>query len=116
MTSHWGVTELLVAAAIAGDAAAWEELVDRYAGLVWSVCRRYRLTDADAADVSQTVWLRTVERLDRLREARRDPPRRKKHVEGQPGGDPMAAGSEGMRRRRTSLMKLSDEQRKDAAE
>jgi RNA polymerase sigma factor (sigma-70 family) len=69
VTSHWGVTELLVAAATAGDAAAWEELVDRYAGLVWSVCRRYRLTDADAADVSQTVWLRTVERLDRLREA-----------------------------------------------
>jgi hypothetical protein len=39
------------------DATAWEQLVDRYAGLVWSVCRRYRLADADAdadaADVSQ---------------------------------------------------------------
>src|SRR5664280_3875014 len=59
------------AAAAAGDATAWEQLVDRYAGLVWSVCLRYRLADADADadDVSQAVWLRTVEQLDRLGDA-----------------------------------------------
>ena len=67
MTSPRSVAELGTAAA-AGDATAWEQLVDRYAGLVWSVCLRYRLADADADadDVSQAVWLRTVEQLDRL--------------------------------------------------
>ena len=68
MTGQRSVAEL-VAAAAAGDAGAWADIVDRYAGLVWSICRRYRLSDADAADVSQTVWLRAVERLDRLRTA-----------------------------------------------
>lgn len=61
-------THELVAAAAAGDGRAWGLLVDRYAGLVWSVCRRFRLSDSDAEDVSQTVWLRLVERLDTLRE------------------------------------------------
>jgi RNA polymerase sigma factor (sigma-70 family) len=59
--------EALVARARRGDSAAWSELVDRYAGLVWSVCRRYRLSDADAADASQTVWLRLTEHLDEIR-------------------------------------------------
>ncbi len=58
----------LVAAARAGDQGAWNAIVDRYAGLVWAVCRQCRLSTADAADVSQTVWLRVVERLDGLRE------------------------------------------------
>jgi RNA polymerase sigma factor (sigma-70 family) len=58
----------LVAAAQSGDSAAWSALVDRYAPLVWNVCWRYRLSQADAADVSQTVWLRLVERLDAVRD------------------------------------------------
>ena len=58
----------LVAAAQSGDSAAWSALVDRYAPLVWNVCRRHRLSQADAADVSQTVWLRLVERLDAVRD------------------------------------------------
>jgi RNA polymerase sigma factor (sigma-70 family) len=58
----------LVRAAAAGDAAAWNELVDRFSPLVWSICMRCRLSRADAADVSQTVWLRLTERLDTLRE------------------------------------------------
>lgn len=60
-------TELVLAAA-GGEQSAWEELVDRYAGLVWSVVRAHRMAHADAADVVQTVWLRLVEHLDRLRE------------------------------------------------
>ena len=55
-------------AAGAGNQSAWDSLVDRYAGLVWSVARGHRLGDADAADVAQTVWLRLVESLPRLRE------------------------------------------------
>ncbi len=58
----------LVAAARGGDQLAWNAIVDRYADLVWAVCRQCRLSTADAADVSQTVWLRVVERLDALRE------------------------------------------------
>lgn len=58
----------LVRAAAGGDTQAWDALVARYAGLVWSIARAHRLTDADAADVSQTTWLRLVENLATLRE------------------------------------------------
>jgi RNA polymerase sigma factor (sigma-70 family) len=62
-----GVGEL-VAAAARGDQRAWSSLVERYLPLVYSIIRRYRLTDKDAEDVSQTVWLRLVEHLDAIRE------------------------------------------------
>ena len=62
-----GVSQL-VAASANGDQAAWNELVRRYARLVMAVIRSYRLTAADAQDVSQTVWLRLVEHLGNLRE------------------------------------------------
>jgi len=62
--------EQLVEAARAGDAAAWDALVDRYLPLVTAVIRRLRLSAADADDVNQTVWLRLVEHLDGLREPR----------------------------------------------
>lgn len=58
----------LVRAAARGDRGAWDALVGRFAGLVWSIARSYRLGAADAADVSQTAWLRLVEHLDRLRD------------------------------------------------
>lgn len=58
----------LVQEAGRGDRDAWQALVQAYGGLVWSVARGYRLAPADAADVSQTTWLRLVENLDRLQE------------------------------------------------
>src|ERR1700733_8717822 len=58
----------LVKERASGSADAWSELVQRYAPLVMSVIRGYRLTAADAQDVSQTVWLRLVENLSSLRE------------------------------------------------
>jgi RNA polymerase sigma factor (sigma-70 family) len=61
----------LVASAAEGDRGAWERLVDEFAGLVWAVIRSCGLFGAEAADVSQTVWLRFVEHVDRLREAER---------------------------------------------
>ena len=67
MSTQRPLTELVIAARD-GDSAAWESLVECYAGLVWWVCRRHRLSDSDAADVSQTVWLRLVEHLPSLRE------------------------------------------------
>jgi RNA polymerase sigma factor (sigma-70 family) len=60
-----------VRAASTGDAQAWDRLVDRYAGLVWSVCRAHRLSTEDAADISQLTWLRLLENLDRIRDPQR---------------------------------------------
>ncbi|MBP2475938.1 RNA polymerase sigma factor (sigma-70 family) [Crossiella equi] len=45
---------------------SWTELVDRYAGLVWAVARSHSLTGHEAADVSQTTWLRLAEHHHRL--------------------------------------------------
>lgn len=61
----------LVGAAGTGDQTAWNELVDGFSGLVWSVVRGHGLYGAEAADISQTVWLRFVEHLDRIREPER---------------------------------------------
>jgi RNA polymerase sigma factor (sigma-70 family) len=57
----------MVTAARDGDAEAWNKLVERYAPLVWSVCRTYHLSGSDAEDVGQSVWLRLVEQLPRIR-------------------------------------------------
>ena len=65
-----GLAEL-VRAASAGDQRAWEGLIGRFGGLVWSVARAHGLSRADAADVSQTAWLRLVEHLHRLRDPER---------------------------------------------
>ena len=58
----------LVAKAANGDQAAWNALVERYAPLVWSICGKYRLDRADTDDVSQSVWLLLVEKIDSLRQ------------------------------------------------
>lgn len=58
----------LVERARRGDKAAWDGIVERYAPLVWSICRRFHLSDRDLEDVGQTVWLRLVEQLSWLRE------------------------------------------------
>lgn len=58
----------LVSAAAEGDQSAWNEIVDRYTPLVVSVIYKHRLRPADAADVNQTLWLRLVEQIGRLRE------------------------------------------------
>jgi len=58
----------LVARARNGDQRAWDALVERYAPLLWSICRSYRLAGPDAADVSQNVWLTLAARLDTLRD------------------------------------------------
>jgi RNA polymerase sigma factor (sigma-70 family) len=58
----------LVARARRGDTQAWRALVERYTPLIASICRRHRLDRADAEDVSQSVWLRVVAQLDKIRE------------------------------------------------
>ena len=58
----------LVTRARKGDKQAWDALVERYAPLIWSICRRHRLGDADAEDVGQSVWLHLIEQLGRVRD------------------------------------------------
>ena len=62
------VVTSLVTRARNGDRQAWDALVDRYAPLIWSICRRYRLEAADAQDAAQNVWLKLVDHLGRLRD------------------------------------------------
>lgn len=61
----------LVELAADGDVEAWNEIVHRYDGLLRSVARGYRLSDADSADVAQTAWLRLIQHLDGLSEPSR---------------------------------------------
>jgi RNA polymerase sigma factor (sigma-70 family) len=61
------VTDLVMRAR-QDEQQAWDALVERFAPLVWSICRRYRLSGADASDVAQTVWIRLVEQLDNIRD------------------------------------------------
>jgi RNA polymerase sigma factor (sigma-70 family) len=58
----------LVTRAAGGDPDAWDEIVERYAPLVWSICARFQLSNHDREDVAQNVWLLLVEQLGKLRE------------------------------------------------
>jgi putative ATPase len=87
-----------------GDDVAQQYLPDGLEG------RRYYFPGDQGAEV------RIGERLERLAAARREAPRRKRPVEGRPAADPMATGSEGMRRRQQNLRELADEQRNDGGE
>lgn len=61
----------LVQACLAGDERAWEELIDRYGRLVYSIPRRSGLDDADAEDVFQTVFAALLRALPGLRDQTR---------------------------------------------
>jgi RNA polymerase sigma factor (sigma-70 family) len=62
-----GVAALLEAAAD-GDDRAWSELVAHFHGLLWATARACGLSEVDAADVTQTTWLRLAENLGRISE------------------------------------------------
>jgi DNA-directed RNA polymerase specialized sigma24 family protein len=64
-------TSELVARASLGDQAAWDQLVERYAGMVWAVARAHGLSPQDAADVSQVTWLLLTQHLGLLRQPER---------------------------------------------
>ena len=67
MSTDQPVTDL-VTRARNGDKQAWDALVERYAPLIWSICRRHRLDGADAEDVAQSVWLLLLDHLGSLRD------------------------------------------------
>ena len=56
----------LVARAAAGDASAWNTIVERFAPLLWGVARGHRLRQEDAADVVQNTWLKLLDHLDSI--------------------------------------------------
>jgi RNA polymerase sigma factor (sigma-70 family) len=58
----------LVARVVDGDQEAWNEIVERYSPLVWSICVRYQLSRPDIDDVGQGVWLGLVEHIGKLRQ------------------------------------------------
>jgi RNA polymerase sigma factor (sigma-70 family) len=72
MLSSEDVTAL-VARASGGDARAWDAIVAEYGGMVWSVARSFRLSEAQTADAVQTTWLRLVEHLSDIRDPERLP-------------------------------------------
>ena len=51
------------------DEGAFQELVDRYKNLIYSIPLRYGTTPQDAADIFQTVCLELFNELPRLRDA-----------------------------------------------
>ena len=58
--------EELLQACRCGDARAWEELLDKYERLVFSIPLSYGLSREDAADITQltfTIFLQSVESL-----------------------------------------------------
>lgn len=55
----------------AGDAKAWDVLVDRYERLIFAVASRNGLTRDDAADVTQTTFVALIDALDRIEDETR---------------------------------------------
>jgi RNA polymerase sigma factor (sigma-70 family) len=52
-----------------GNAAAWNELVERFSRYVYAICRRgFGLTVTDSEDAFQDVFIRVYTRLDTLRD------------------------------------------------
>ena len=47
------VVVALVTRAAEGDQAAWNDIVERYAPLVWAICGRYRLSSQDIEEIGR---------------------------------------------------------------
>lgn len=58
----------LVSACLEGNQDAWEELVNRYSRLIYSIAFKSGLNADDAADVVQNVFVTVLRRLESLRE------------------------------------------------
>jgi RNA polymerase sigma factor (sigma-70 family) len=52
------------------DAAAWDQFVLRYSGMIYAWCRRYHLQDADAQDVTQSIFAALLHRVDQFDRSR----------------------------------------------
>lgn len=61
----------LTASALAGDRAAWEELVDRLSATAWSAVRRVDMPAEDRKDAFASTFLRLYERLGSVNDPER---------------------------------------------
>src|SRR3977135_2279972 len=61
--------ELLVQGCLRGHHEAWEELIDKYKRLIYSIPMRYGASSADAADVFQAVCIEVLHSLPQLKSA-----------------------------------------------
>lgn len=120
-----------------GDQAAFEECLDRYGGLVWSLAKRYCSSNTDAEDAVQEVFVAVWKSADRFDPAIASEPtfitmicrrrlidmlRRKKTLPAVAGSDveqvaadPVPSGVEltdEVQRVRGFMTKLSEEQRR----
>ena len=73
MQPGYGNLEALLERVRDQDQSAWNELVSRFAALVWRIAMSHRLDPADAADVSQRTWIKLAENLARIQDANRLP-------------------------------------------
>ncbi len=58
------VAVLLVRRCIGGDAAAWEELVQRYHRRIYNICYRFAGSPDDAQDLTQEVFIKMYRTLN----------------------------------------------------
>jgi RNA polymerase sigma-70 factor, ECF subfamily len=57
----------LIAAVLAGDAASFEPLVQKYSPRVFATARRYARREGEVEDIAQEVWLKAFEKLKSFR-------------------------------------------------
>jgi RNA polymerase sigma factor (sigma-70 family) len=62
-----GEDEWLVQGCIQGDPKAWEDLIDKYKRLIYSIPIKYGASSADAADVFQSVCIEVMNCLPQLK-------------------------------------------------
>lgn len=58
------VVAALIRRCIAGDAAAWEEIVQRYHRRIYNICYRFAGSGDDAQDLTQEVFIKMYRTLD----------------------------------------------------
>ena len=58
------VAALLVRRCIAGDAAAWEEIVQKYHRRIYNICYRFTGSGTDADDLAQEVFIKMYRTLN----------------------------------------------------
>src|SRR5450432_2699117 len=57
----------LIAAALQGDAASFEPLVEKYSPRVFATARRYARRDSEVEDIVQEVWIKAFRKLKSFR-------------------------------------------------
>jgi RNA polymerase sigma-70 factor, ECF subfamily len=58
------VAAMLVRRCLAGDAAAWEEIVQRYSRRIYNICYRFAGSSDDAQDLTQEVFIKMYRTLN----------------------------------------------------